>query len=217
MLGGGTETAEYIDVNRESTKTGNGSLVMLLGKHCCGHENCHLLAIHNRLHNATQSDLGFAEPHIAAQESVHGNGSFHIPLDFCNTTQLVVSFRIGEIVFKFPLPRRISAESKTLLPPAGGIELNQLRGHILGGRTCLCFGLVPCVCTNFVQTNIGILSTAANILADQVQLRGRYKQGVSSLISNLNIVFNSVVDFDLFHSYKSTDTVVFMNDQIAGG
>ena len=190
---------------------------MLLGKHSGRHKNCYLFTIHYCFHNAAKSNLCFSKSYITAQESIHRNGSFHIPLDFCNTTQLIVGFRIREIIFKFSLPGGICAESKTLLPPAGGIELNQLRGHILGGRTCLCFGLVPCVCTNFVQTNIGILSTAANILANQVQLRGRYKQGISSLISNLNIVFNSVVDFDLFHSYKSTDTVVFMNDQIAGG
>ena len=137
-------------------------------------------------------------------------------LDICDTTQLVVGFGIREIVLKFPLPGRIGGKSKSRLPFAGGIKLDQLAGHILGGFSGFGLGFLPCVGTDFVQPHIGIFAASADILAHQIQLRGGDEEGIAALIGDLNIVLNGTVHADLLHSHETSDAVVFVNHQIAG-
>ena len=78
LLCRGAETAEHIDIDRESPESGHRCLVVLLGKDGGGYKDCRLLAVHNALHDGPESHLSFAEAHIAAEQTIHGGGRFHI-------------------------------------------------------------------------------------------------------------------------------------------
>ena len=113
LLRGRTESAEHVDVYREPTEAADGGLIMLLGQNRGGNKDCYLLAIHDCFHNSTESDFGFAEAYIAAQQSIHGCGGFHIAFDVFNTAELITGFGVGEIVLELCLPGRIRGKCKT--------------------------------------------------------------------------------------------------------
>ena len=217
LFGGGTEPAEHIDIHRESPEPGDGGLIMLLGQHRGGHQNGDLLAVHHGFHGGPQGNLRFAEAHVTAEKPIHGGGGFHIPLDIGNAAKLIVGFRIGEIVFKFLLPGGIGGEGEALLPFPGGVKLNQLTGHILGGFSGFRFCFLPGVGADFVQPDVGIFTAASDIFADQIQLSGGNEQGIGALVGDLDIVLDGTVHPDLFHGNKPANAVIVMNHQIAGG
>ena len=71
-------------------------------------------------------------------------------LNIGNATQLVICFGIGEVIFKFFLPGGIGGKGKARLPFSGSIELDQFAGHVFGSFSCLGFGFLPCIGTDFV-------------------------------------------------------------------
>ena len=217
LLIGRAEAAEHIHIHRETPKPGHSGLIVLLSQNGGGDQNGHLFAVHDGFHHRPEGYFCFAEAYVAAEKPVHGGGRFHISLDFCNTPELIIRFRVGEVVLKFPLPGRVGREGIAGLPLSGGIELNQLPGHILGGLPGLGLGLLPGIGSDFVQAHIAVIRPAANILAHQVQLSGRNKQGVRALVSNFDIVLDGTVNADLLHPHKTADTVVVVYNQVAGG
>ena len=48
-------------------------------------------------------------------------------------------------------------------------------------------------------------------------MRGGDEQGVRALIGDFDIVFDGIIDFDLLHGHKTSNAVVFVDNQIAGG
>ena len=213
----GAEAAQHVDGDGEAPETRHGGLIMLLGKHRGGNQNRHLLAVHDGLHHGPEGDLGFAEAHVAAEKTVHGNGGLHVVLDVRNAAQLVVGFRVGEVVLKFLLPGGVGGEGVAGLTLSGGVELNQLSRHVLGGLAGLGLCLLPGVGADFVQLDAAVFSAAANVFAHQIQLGGRDEQGVAALIGDFDIVLDRAVHPNLLHRHKPADAVILVNHQVAGG
>ena len=217
LLLGSAEPAEHIDVHREAPEPGHGGLVVLLSKHRGGHQNGCLLAVHDGLHHRPEGNLRLAEAHIAAEQTIHGHGGFHIPFDLPDAAKLIVGLRVGEVVLKFLLPGGIRGEGVAQLPLSGGVELDQFPCHVLGGLSGLCLGFLPGVAADLVQPDIGILASTADVFAHQIQLGGRDKEGVAALIGDFDIVLHGIVHLDLLHGDKAADAVVFVHHQIPGG
>ena len=66
-----------------------------------------LFAIAQRLERGAHHDFGFAEAHVAAEQAVHGDGIFHVTLDFLDGGELVLGLGEFEGVFELALPIRI--------------------------------------------------------------------------------------------------------------
>ena len=136
-------------------------------------------------------------------------------LDLGNTTQLVVGFGVGEVIFEFRLPGRVGGKGKAGLVFTCGIELDEFTGHILGGFAGLGLCLLPGIGTDLVQTDSGVFS-AADIFTHQVQLGCRYKQCIAALVGDFDIIFNGSIHLDSLHGNKAADTIIFMDNQIPG-
>ena len=190
---------------------------MLLGQHRGGHQNGHLLAVQHRLHHRPQGHLRLAEAHVAAQKPVHGYGGLHIPLDFRDAAELIVGFGVGEVVFKFLLPGGIGGKGVAGLPLPGGIELDELVGHIPGGFSRLGFGLLPGVGAHFVQLYRGVVSAAADVFADKVKLGGGDIENVGALVGDFDIILHRAVHPNLLHGHIPSNAVLVMDHQVAGG
>ena len=190
---------------------------MLLGKHRGGNQNRHLLAVHDGLHHGAEGNLGLTEAHVATEKTVHGDGGLHVVLDVRDAAKLVVGLRVGEIVLKFLLPWGVGGESVAGLALPGGVELDQFARHVLRGLAGFGFCLLPCVGADFVQLDIAVFPTAADVFAHQIQLGGGDKQGVAALIGDFDIVLDRAVHLDLLHGHEPANAVILVNHQIAGG
>ena len=123
-----SESAQYLDRHREAEKTLHGGLIMLLGKHRRWHQNCRLPVIKNALHDSAQCDLGLAVADIAAQKPIHRHARLHVGLDLAYAAELIVRFRVAEVILKFALPRRILGKCMTRDAGTLGIQGYKLLG-----------------------------------------------------------------------------------------
>jgi len=95
---------------------------MLLREHCGGNENGHLASIHYSLERRANGDFRFAEPDIAADESVHGFRPFHVRLGIVDGPKLVGCFLVDESAFELALPRGVRLIRVTFLSFASRLD-----------------------------------------------------------------------------------------------
>ena len=214
---GGTEPGQHLHRDREGAEPVLGRDIVLLGQHGGGHQNGRLLAVQNTLHHRPQGHLRLAVAHIAAQQAVHGNGLFHIALDFHNGPQLVSRLLIVKGVLKLPLPRAVGGKGKARLPLPLGIQLDQPCRQLPGGGFGPVGGLGPLGAAQLVELG-GLFSlvSGADIFTHQIQRRGRHIQTVAAGVGDLDIVLLHPVHRQAQHLHEAADAVVGMHHQIAG-
>ena len=189
---------------------------MLLGQNGRRYQNGHLFAVQNALHRGAEGDLGLAEADVAAEQTLHRGGGFHIPLDLGDAAELVVGLGVGEALFKLLLPRRIRRKGEAGQALARGIELNESFGKILGRSLGAGLCLLPLVAAEFVEADGRVLTAGADILADKVELRRRDVERVAALIGDFHIILDHAADLHLLHADVAPDAVVLVDDEIAG-
>ena len=171
---GGLEPAHGRHIDREPFEPFAEGLVMLLDQQRGGHEHGHLLAVLHGLEGRAQRDLGFAEPHIAADQAIHRHGLFHVGFDLVDGGELVGGFLIGEGVFQLFLPWGVRAEREALGALAGGVQLDQVVGDLMDVLAGLGFGGRPVGAAELVELG----SFGTDVFADLVELVGGDEQFV---------------------------------------
>ena len=103
LLLGGAKAARHLDADGKVGEAPLECLVVLQGEHGGRREHRHLLAILHRLEGGAHGHLGLAVTHVAADQTVHGLRRFHIALDVCDGSRLVVGFVEVEGVLELAL------------------------------------------------------------------------------------------------------------------
>ena len=162
-----------------------------------------------------EGNLGFSVANIAAQQSVHGTGFFHIRLDFRNAPELVIGFRVLKALLELRLPLAVRGKGKALCLLPGGIQRGQLFGDVFHGGFRAGFYLGPVRAAHFGQFHgLAVVLTAAHIFADQIQLRSRNIENVRTRVADFDIIFLSTVHLHIHHAGKPADAVVLVDHQI---
>ena len=125
---------------------------MLLHEHRRRHEYGDLFAAHHGFERGADGDFRLAEAYIAAEQSVHWYGLFHVSLYLPNGSQLVGCLFIRERIFKLLLPRRIGREGETFAVFALCIQIYQVFGDIFHGSLRFRFGFFPCRAVHLGKT-----------------------------------------------------------------
>ena len=143
LLAVGAEPAEDLDADGIGLESlGEGGEV-LLGEDGCGHEYGDLAPVGDCLEGGAEGDLGLAVADIAADEPVHGLAALHVVLHVEDGLGLVGRLLVGEGVFELHLPWRVEGEGVALGQLAGGVEGEQLGGHLAGGALDAGLGALP--------------------------------------------------------------------------
>ena len=69
---------------------------MLFHQDCGGGQNRHLLSVLDGLEGSPDRHLRLPVPHVSTDQTVHGPGPFHVPLDLCGDFPLVRGVLIEE-------------------------------------------------------------------------------------------------------------------------
>ena len=125
---------------------------MLQCQHRRRYEYCHLLAVACSLEGSTDGYLCLAEAHIAAYETVHRAGLFHILLHLLRRLDLVGGVLIEEGAFELVLQIGVGRKGKTLLVPALGIEFDEVAGNVLDARLGTLLDALPRSCAEGAET-----------------------------------------------------------------
>ncbi len=213
-LSAGLEAAEHADRHGEAEKALQRGLVMLLREHRSRHEDGGLLAVEHAFHHRAQGDLGLAEAHVSAEETVHRDGGFHVALDLGRAAELIVGLRVAEVVLKLLLPLAVRREGVAGETLALGIEGDELLGHVLRGALGAAAGLGPLSAAHFGELDRLVLA-CAGVFRHHVQLRGGHVERVRPGVLELDIVLFKAVHLHLHHTGEAADTVVFVYHVIA--
>ena len=162
---------------------------MLPGQDGGGGQDGALLAAHHTLEGRPDGHLGFAHPHVAAEQPVHGAALFHILLDLGHSGQLILGLVVGKTGFKIPLPLPVRGEGVALGLLAAGIQLDQLPGHLLGGLFHLAAGAGPLGAAQLGQLHRALVA-GGGVPAEQVQLGDRHIQGIPLVVGQFQVVLD---------------------------
>ena len=193
-----------------------GGQVVLARKHGGWHKDGRLLAREHALHHRAQRDLGLAEAHVAAQQTIHRPIGFHVHLDLRNAAQLILGLFVWEGILELALPRVIRWEGKAFELRALGIQLDKALGQLLGRRLGARLGARPVRAAQFVQPHAFWLA-AADIFGDQVK-RGRgHIQEIRARKRDLDEITLRAVHGHALHAHEAADAVVLMHNKVTRG
>ena len=139
----GSKAGEHLHPNRKVPHAGGKRIIMLLRQNRRRHQHCHLFGILHGFEGGTDGDLRLAEADVAADETVHDFGGFHIVFNIGNGVFLILRFLVGKGVFKFLLPYRVLGKGVALLFLPFGIEFHQIFRNLIDGTFDLCFRPSP--------------------------------------------------------------------------
>ena len=89
--------------------------VVLVCEYGRGYKHCHLLAVCGGLEGGAYRDLGLAEAHITAYQTVHRTLALHVPLYLVGSFQLVGCVLIDEACLELVLQVTVGRECEALL------------------------------------------------------------------------------------------------------
>ena len=141
-----TESRKHLTAHRIRLRSVKHRVIVLKRKNSGGRKDSHLLAVHYRLEGRPQRHLGFAVAHVAAKQPVHYPGPLHIRLYLVYAGYLVRSLRIGKIILKLPLPRRIRRKGIALGVFPLAVYLYKLVRNVLNALFCPRLGILPFLC-----------------------------------------------------------------------
>ena len=219
---GGLESAHCGHIHREALIALGERLEMLLHQQRGRYEHGHLFGILHRLESGTYGDLRLAETDVAADETIHRYGSFHVGFDLVDGGELVGGLLIREGILQFLLPWRVFAEGVTGRTLAGRVQFDQILGDLVHVFTCLGFGGRPIRTAQFVEFR----RLGADILADLIELVGGDEQFVGRGAAFARRIFDDQIfaggfvgagtDSTLTHFNETSDAVLLVHHVIAG-
>ena len=181
------KAADGGDVDRVFRETGLEGFFVLLGQYRRRREHGHLFAGHHGFKSRAHGHFGFAVTDVAAKQTVHRLGPFHIAFDLGDASELILRFDMGKIILKFPLPFGVGAEGITSGFAALRVELDQILGDLRRRRFGLGFGFLPVAAVEVVDFRFAV-SPGADIGRDGVHLfDGDIKPVIPGIIDHHHI------------------------------
>jgi len=191
-------------------------LEVLEGEDGGGGEDGDLARILHGLEGGAHGDLGLAVADVAAEEAVHGLGGLHVALDVCDGGELVVGLCEIEGLVELALEGGVWRKGEAFGGFAGGVELEQLVGHVLHGLLDAGFGFGPLGVAELVELGRGAGFGGA-VLLDEVEAgeRNVEARGVGELEDHELDV--EAVLLDLAEALIAGDAVFDVDDVVADG
>ena len=213
LLLGSLKAGQQLHPYREAVKAGGYGAVMLLGKYSGGHQYSHLLAVHDRLECGTESHLGLAVAHVAAEQTVHHLVAFHVRLYLFYAGKLIRRFVVWEAVLQLFLPGCIRGKLKALALLPLAVQAHKVKGKALYAFLCSGYRLLPLAAAQLGQALSFLL--AADVFLYSVQLIRGDIQLISAGIHKMQIVLLHAPHVEGLHPYKATYAVELMYHKVA--
>ena len=162
---------------------------MLGDQKCRGYEDSDLVAVLDGLESGAHSDFGLAVSDVAGEQAVHGNGLFHVGLDFVDGDELVGGLHVGEGVLEFALPWRVWPEGVPLGLLAHGVQADKFLSDLVHGLLRACLGFGPVGAAHLRQGGF----VGPRVLRDLVECVGGHEEPVGGLAAFGGSVFDDEV------------------------
>ena len=162
------EAREQFDAHRVIRHAFAERVEMLLRQNGRRHQHGNLLAAHHGFERGANGDFGLAKTDVAANQTVHRLGAFHVGFRFADGAKLVRRFLENERALEFTLPRHVRRKGMAGLRFAHGLDLQQFGGDIADGALGLFLRLVPARAAERVERRTHLAH--ADVFADEMRL-----------------------------------------------
>ena len=211
LFGLGSEPADHVDLDGEPGEAVGQRLLVLERQDGRRREERDLLAVHDRLERGPHGNFRLPVPHVAAQQAIHRCRRFHVAFDVGDGAHLIGGEIPLERILELALPVRIRAERVAAHGLAGGVELEQLFGHVAHGLLDSALRALPRRAAQLVERRLG----SAAVLLDEIEALDGNEQLVVAGIAQLHELLHGVADADLLQPDELPDAVVHVDHEIA--
>ena len=147
---------------------------MLLRQQRGGNQDRDLTPGLHALESGANGDFCFSKSNIAADQSIHWLGCFHVALSGCDGRELIRRLLPREGAFKFMLPWCVWRKRNTMRGRAHRLHAQHFRGKIAHRLRNAFFLRFPALSTNLAQRRLG--RARSNIFLHQVHAQSRHMQ-----------------------------------------
>ena len=214
LLGGGAEPRDHADLDGEVGVPLGERHGVLLGEDGRGHEDERLLARLRGLEGGAQGDLGLAVADVAADEAVHGVRRLHVVLDLVDGLGLVLGLLERERLLKAPRELAVRREGVARDRLAGGVELQQLAGHLDDGLAGARLDRLPVRAAELVERRGR--AAGADVAADLADLVVRHEHAVLAAELQHQVVTGDAAHGARLDAGEACDAVVLVDDVVSG-
>ncbi len=206
---------------RESSamRTGKSAKRSLNVWKCCsassvvGTRRADLLAVRQRHERGAQRDLGLAEAHVAADESIHRLARRHVLDDGLDRRGLVGCLLESESFGEGFVVVRLERERVALPRRALRVEVQELRRRVVRLLGGFLLRLFPLAAAKLVQRRV--IGRSAAVAADEMQVADRHVQLGVVGVDELQELVGAVAQVEGEKTEVAADAVLFVHDGIA--
>ena len=186
---------------------------MLLREKRRRHEDGGLVPVLHRLEHRPHCDLGLAEAHVPADETVHGHRLLHVGFHVVDGLELVRGLRIEEGLLELCLPGRVGRERVAGSGLAAPVQLDELLGHLSDRGAHSGLLARPLRTTHAVERR----RLAAGVGRDHVDLLGGQVQPVAAAVLQQQVVALGATRRAGDHAGETGHAVHVVDDVVARG
>src|SRR5580692_1075267 len=207
------EPAQHFDACWKSREAPLEGLEVLKGEYRGGRKNGDLLGVGDSFERGTHGYFGFAVPDVAAQQTIHRRGAFHVALDVGDGEILIGSLFEFEGVFKFALEVAARRKCQAGRGFSGCVQRQELFRHVFQGFADARLARIPPGAAEFVERRMSALDDT--IALHQVHALERNVQARVLGVPQQHEFAAASVRLDLAETLELADTVVHVDDKVA--
>ena len=191
------------------------ALEMLVGEHGGRSEHRDLPAGLDDPHRCTHRNLGLAEPHVAADQPVHGEGLGEVFLDRLDGLGLVWSLFVGKACLEGLVSRSVIGVWGSGGEFASGKQPQQLLGHRQQVVADLALAVGPGLASELVEHDLDVGVRGA-VSRELVEARDRHEHVLLAAVLELDeVVCDALRDIDAHQPKIAPHSVTSVNDGVA--
>ncbi len=204
---------QIVNPHRELLQTLAERTVMLIGKHRRRHKHGYLFAVNRGLERRTDRYLRLAETDVAAYQTVHRPGTFHVGLDSLGGRQLVGGILIDKRRLEFLLQITVGSKGIAFFLFARRIETDEIACDVLQFGFCAFLDFVPRARTDAVD--FGRHTLFAPVLGQLMKSVDRHENDVVVLVDEFDHLLGATADIGAQQSSESADAMIDMDDVVS--
>ncbi len=174
----------HLEVKRRKPR--EERLEVLLRQNRRGAQDHDLFGILTALERRAQGHLGLAKAHVAAEQAIHGASRLHVGLDVHDRVGLIERELVGEARLHLLLHRRVRGKRVARHRGAARIEVDQVKGKLLGTLAGLARGPRPVRGVEAREARAA--AVRPHVARDAVHLLERHKELVAAGVLQKEVV-----------------------------
>ena len=208
-----SKTIQVINPYGQSLEPRSKGPRMLQGKDGGWDQDGGLFPVAGRLKGRPYSHLGFAKPHVTADQSIHGEGFLHVRFDRFGGFALIGGVFVQKRGFQLVLQVIIRGKGMPLGGFSPGVQLDQVFGDVLDLGLGFGFEFIPGIGSQFM--NFGWGSVLAGIARNLVQgMNANIKQIVIPVTNSYRFL-PLTVDLYFLHAGVFADPVIHVYNVVS--